>query len=115
MAAASIAKGSAPTSHASTETSAQAALAHSNAQPSLSLTIEFTGGLEILFNNVSRHRLTLPATVTAPTATKTKAATQATPSSSSTTPTTVGYLIKWLLDNLLQDPRKELFVVDGTV
>jgi ubiquitin related modifier 1 len=98
---------SAPTLDFATDAPVTAAPARPNAQPSVNLTVEFTGGLEILFNNVSRHRVTLPATVPASTRTVSK--------SSLAEPTTVGYLIKWLLENLLQDPRKELFVVDGTV
>ncbi|KPI42577.1 Ubiquitin-related modifier 1 [Cyphellophora attinorum] len=98
---------SAPPLNASIATSAPSAATDHNAQSHLKLTVEFTGGLEILFNNVSRHRITLPATMPSSSAT--------TQTSPSVKPTTVGYLIKWLLENLLRDPRKELFVVDGTV
>ncbi len=30
-------------------------------------------------------------------------------------PPTIGYLVNYLCDHLMKDPRKELFVVDGAV
>ena len=30
-------------------------------------------------------------------------------------PPTLGYLIRYICENLIKDPRKELFVVDGAV
>lgn len=93
-----------------TPTSSPASLPTSTTQPTgtertLNITVEFTGGLEILFNNVAKHRVALPANLPPPSSSQSKSA----------SPTTIGYLIKHLLENLLQDPRKELFVVDGAV
>ena len=56
-----------------------------------------SGGLELLFDNVSKHRVCLPD------------------KNAQGSPSTVGDLVVWLVDNLLKDPRKELFVLDGGV
>lgn len=54
-----------------------------------------SGGLELLFDNISKHSVTLPA------------------QTAEGSPTTVADLITWLVENQLKDPRKELFVLDG--
>ena len=51
----------------------------------------------MLFDNVSKHTVSLPA--------KTQ----------SDKPPTVGYLVKYIIDNLVKDHRKELFVQDGAM
>ncbi|KIV90786.1 hypothetical protein PV10_05394 [Exophiala mesophila] len=61
------------------------------------VTVEFTNGLEILFDNVSKHSITLSADA-----------------DNGKSPT-VGYLVNYICDNLIKDPRKELFILDGAV
>ncbi|KAK0945280.1 Ubiquitin-related modifier 1 [Friedmanniomyces endolithicus] len=64
---------------------------------SIPVAVEFTGGLELLFSNQRKHQVTLPARGT------------------EGTPSTVGYLVKWLCENLIKDPRKDMFVLDDSV
>ena len=59
----------------------------------LEVKVEFAGGAELLFNNVKRHTLQLPA---------------------QETPWTVKGLIQWIKMNLLKE-RPELFVQGDTV
>ena len=51
----------------------------------------------MLFSNQSRHQVSLPAT------------------DSSGQPSNLGFLVDYLINNLMRDPRKEMFVMDGTV
>ena len=67
----------------------------------LSLKIEFGGGLELLFSNQRSHRIALPAQVS-------------TSESESSRPADITYLIAWLRDNLLRE-RAELFVEGASV
>ncbi|KAI9711854.1 MAG: Ubiquitin- modifier 1 [Bogoriella megaspora] len=62
------------------------------------LTIHFTGGLEMLFANQRIHTIKLPAV-----------------DPSTSQPSTVAYLVRYLCDKLMTDQRKELFVLDGSV
>ncbi len=73
----------------------------------ISLKIEFGGGLELLFSNQRSHRITIPANVPA---------TGQTPEGSDvpSKPVDIQYLMYWLRDNLLKE-RAELFVENGTV
>ncbi|KAK5167828.1 Ubiquitin- modifier 1 [Saxophila tyrrhenica] len=61
------------------------------------LTVEFTGGLEMLFSDQRKHKISIPG--------------QDEDGSASN----VAYLIHWLCDNLMKDPRKEMFVLDDSV
>ncbi|KAF1918563.1 ubiquitin-related modifier 1 [Ampelomyces quisqualis] len=61
------------------------------------ITVEFTGGLEILFGNQKKYSITLPA--------QDESGAQA----------NVAFLVRYLCDKLMKDPRKELFVLDDTV
>ncbi|OQO14664.1 Ubiquitin-related modifier 1 [Cryoendolithus antarcticus] len=61
---------------------------------SIPLTIEFTGGLELLFSNQRKHQVELPSSNRSP---------------------NVADLITYLCDKLMKDPRKDMFVLDGTV
>ncbi|CAK1361698.1 Ubiquitin-related modifier 1 [Cercospora beticola] len=63
----------------------------------IDLTVEFTGGLELLFSDQRQHKISLPA------------------KDPQGHPATVAFLIKWLCENLMQDPRKDMFVLDDTV
>ncbi|KAK4546369.1 Ubiquitin- modifier 1 [Oleoguttula mirabilis] len=57
-----------------------------------------SGGLELLFSNQRKHKVSIPSTSDATTG----------------QPSNVAFLIKWLCDNLMRDPRKEMFVLDDT-
>ncbi|KAI0752688.1 ubiquitin-like modifier 1, partial [Daedaleopsis nitida] len=72
----------------------------------ISLKIEFGGGLELLFSNQRSHRVSIPAHVPSP------AAGEA--ADGPMKPADLAYLIFWLRDNLLKE-RAELFVENGTV
>lgn len=65
--------------------------------PTLSIKVEFTGGLEMLFDNITEHKLSIPS------------------HNKSNSPFTVGDLITWLVENEMKDTRKELFVLDGAI
>ncbi|EXJ79645.1 ubiquitin-like modifier 1 [Capronia epimyces CBS 606.96] len=65
----------------------------------VTITVEFSGGLEMLFDHVTKHELTLSKHAAD---TDGKAP-------------TVGYLVKYICDQLMKDSRKELFVLDGAV
>jgi len=61
----------------------------------LNITTEFTSGLQILFNNVKKHNVTLPET---------------------DKPWTLGLLLFWIKDNLLVDKdRCDLFMKGNSV
>jgi ubiquitin related modifier 1 len=54
-----------------------------------------SGGLEMLFADKRRHSLQLPST------------------DKDARSSTVGFLIQYLCENVMQDTRKDLFVLDG--
>lgn len=85
--------------------------------PTVSVKVEFGGGLELLFANQRTHRVALPARLPSP------ASGTASPSNgeqidvlaaAAGRPADVAYLIHWLRDNLLTE-RPELFVEGDTV
>jgi len=61
----------------------------------LSIVVEFSGGLEMLFSHERRHPLTIPST------------------DKEGKPSTIAFLLGYLCDNLMKDTRKELFILDG--
>jgi len=63
----------------------------------LTIHVEFTGGLELLFSNQRKHTLVLPNKKTLD------------------QPVTMGYLVKYLCDRLMKDKRKDMFVVNEGV
>ncbi|PGG97871.1 hypothetical protein GX51_07113 [Blastomyces parvus] len=69
---------------------------------SLSITVEFSGGLESLFSNERKHALSIPATYPSP-------------SNGEPEPTSIASLVHYLLENIMKDQRRELFVLDGAV
>ncbi|KAF7341980.1 Ubiquitin-related modifier 1 [Mycena venus] len=71
---------------------------------SVSLKVEFSGGLELLFSNQRSHKLSVPALVP----------TTYGDSASDTKPADITFLIHYLRDNLLKE-RVELFMENGTV
>ncbi|KAF8208343.1 ubiquitin-related modifier 1 [Mycena galopus ATCC 62051] len=72
---------------------------------SVSLKVEFSGGLELLFSNQRSHKLSVPALV--PT-------TYGDTASGTTKPADITFLIHYLRDNLLKE-RVELFMENSTV
>jgi ubiquitin related modifier 1 len=56
-----------------------------------------SGGLELLFANQKKYSLSVPA--------KDESGAQA----------NVAFLVRYLCDNLMKDPRKEMFVLDDSV
>ncbi|KAI1738469.1 Urm1-domain-containing protein [Xylaria scruposa] len=65
--------------------------------PELSIVVEFTGGLEMLFSDQRRHAISMPAT------------------GKNGNPATIAYLVDYLCENTMKDVRKELFVLDDHV
>ncbi|KAH8881511.1 ubiquitin-related modifier 1 [Thozetella sp. PMI_491] len=63
----------------------------------LAITVEFSGGLEMLFADKKRHSLSIPA--------KDKDGRS----------TNIAYLIDYLCKNTMRDPRQELFVLDNHI
>ncbi|KAF2196722.1 ubiquitin related modifier 1 [Delitschia confertaspora ATCC 74209] len=61
------------------------------------ITVEFTGGLEMLFSNQRKHELKLPA------------------KDESEEPANIAFLVRYLCENVMKDPRKDLFVLDDSV
>ncbi|KXJ92958.1 ubiquitin-like modifier 1 [Microdochium bolleyi] len=60
----------------------------------IKVVIEFSGGLEMLFSDKRHHTLSLPAKDIAG------------------SPITIAWLIQYLCQNTMDDPRSELFVLD---
>ncbi|KAL2258571.1 hypothetical protein VTK26DRAFT_8071 [Humicola hyalothermophila] len=65
--------------------------------PTIPVTVDFSGGLEMLFDNQRSHSVPLPST------------------DGSGKPATIAFLIDYLCRNLMKDPRKDLFVLDGHI
>ncbi|KAF4313412.1 Beta-grasp fold ferredoxin-type [Botryosphaeria dothidea] len=64
---------------------------------SVPITVEFTGGLEMLFSNQRKHAIALPA------------------KDDNGEPANIAFLVRYLCKNTMKDHRKELFVLDDTV
>ncbi|KAI0342538.1 ubiquitin-like modifier 1 [Trametopsis cervina] len=73
----------------------------------LSIKVEFGGGLELLFSNQRSHRISIPSHVPPPPTPNDK-------EDKSGRPTDIAFLMFWLRDNLLKE-REELFIENGTV
>lgn len=80
------------------------------ASSTLSLKIEFGGGLELLFSNQRSHKVSIPSHV--PTSAQDAKSEQS--QTRSGRPADITYLMYWLRDNLLKE-REELFIENGTV
>ncbi|KAK3209788.1 hypothetical protein GRF29_44g601633 [Pseudopithomyces chartarum] len=63
----------------------------------ISITVEFSGGLEMLFSNERKLSLTIPA------------------KDDNGSRSNIAFLVRYLCDTVMKDPRKELFVLDDTV
>ncbi|KAF2397917.1 ubiquitin related modifier 1 [Trichodelitschia bisporula] len=63
----------------------------------MDITVEFTGGLEMLFSNKRKHNISLPS------------------KDASGAPANINFLVEYLCKHVMKDPRKDLFVLDDTV
>jgi ubiquitin related modifier 1 len=79
-------------------------------ESTISIKVEFSGGLELLFDNKRSHKLALPAVVPSNNDTKKDVVV----AEGQGKPADVAYLIAYLRDHLLQE-RAELFEEGGTV
>ena len=77
----------------------------------VSVKVEFGGGLELLFSNQRSHKVEIPATV--PSAVPVKDSANKDPKLAGR-PADITYLLFWLRDNLLKE-RPELFIENATV
>ncbi|KAG7095568.1 Ubiquitin- modifier 1, variant 3 [Marasmius oreades] len=75
----------------------------------ISLRIEFSGGLELLFSNEKRHKITIPAQVPVDNNPKVDG-----PRNGDTKAADMDFLIHWLREHLLKE-RTELFMENSTV
>ncbi|KAJ4311543.1 Ubiquitin- modifier 1 [Fusarium piperis] len=64
-------------------------------QSSLAIAVEFSGGLEMLFSDKRHHAVSIPAVT------------------QDGKPANIAYLIDHLCQNVMQDSRKDLFVLDN--
>ncbi|GAB1197316.1 Ubiquitin-related modifier 1 [Aspergillus pseudonomiae] len=80
-----------------TDTEISLESARVEAPGSFSVTVEFTGGLEMLFANERKHGVTLPAQL-----------------SDGGRPR-ISFLLEYLVENVMKDERKELFILEGNV
>ncbi|KAF8475887.1 ubiquitin-related modifier 1 [Kalaharituber pfeilii] len=69
-----------------------------NEDINIPITINFSGGLELMFSNKASHAIMLPSKIPG-----------------SDEPTNVKYLLKYLCDELMTDTRKDLFVLDDAI
>ncbi|KAJ5083267.1 hypothetical protein N7456_012694 [Penicillium angulare] len=61
------------------------------------ITVEFTGGLEILFDNQRKYAISLPGQL------------------EDGSQPNISYLVQYLVENLMKDQRKELFIMEENV
>ncbi|RBR14951.1 uncharacterized protein FIESC28_07453 [Fusarium coffeatum] len=70
-------------------------MAESASSPQLNIDVEFSGGLEMLFSNKRQHALSIPA------------------ADQDGKPVDIAYLIDHLCRNVMDDTRKDLFVLEN--
>ncbi|KAM0204439.1 hypothetical protein ACHAPI_000197 [Fusarium lateritium] len=70
-------------------------MAEPGSSPKLSIDVEFSGGLEMLFSNKRQHALVIPAV------------------DQDGKPANIANLIDYLCQNVMDDTRKDLFVLDN--
>ncbi|KAI9040895.1 ubiquitin-related modifier 1 [Aspergillus affinis] len=68
-----------------------------SATDQISITVEFTGGLEILFSNQRKHDLTISSQL-----------------DDGSRPN-ITFLVEYLVENVMKDQRKELFILEDNV
>ncbi|KAH7033123.1 ubiquitin-related modifier 1 [Microdochium trichocladiopsis] len=76
------------------ETVSDEQLAKTQATPQINVVVEFSGGLEMLFSDKRHHELSLPSRT------------------EDSSPITIAWLIQYLCQHTMDDPRRELFVLD---
>ncbi|KAJ5570338.1 ubiquitin related modifier 1 [Penicillium hispanicum] len=64
---------------------------------SIPITVELTGGLEMLFSNERKHKISLPARM------------------DDGSQPNIAYLLQYLVLNVMKDQRKELFIMEDNV
>ncbi|KAI9844116.1 MAG: Ubiquitin- modifier 1 [Sclerophora amabilis] len=79
-------------------------------EPSISITVEFTGGLEMLFSDQRKHHLSIPAVDR-----ESSSGNDDTPPPPPPPPANIAFLVRYLCRHVMRDRRQELFVLDGTV
>ncbi|KAH7132476.1 ubiquitin-like protein [Dendryphion nanum] len=72
-------------------------MSEANHGDSIPITVEFSGGLEMLFSNERKISISIPR--------KDEAGAK----------TNIAYLVHYLCEKVMKDPRKDLFILDGTV
>lgn len=78
-------------------------------ESTLSLRVQFSGGLELLFSNQRSHKVSIPAHIPPATSVSNSSSAQI-----GAKPADLQYLILHLRDHLLTE-RPELFIEEGTV
>ncbi|KAH6684489.1 ubiquitin-related modifier 1 [Halenospora varia] len=63
----------------------------------IAITVEFTGGLEMLFSDERKHKLLVPT------------------KDDKGNAVNIGWLVHHLVEDVMKDSRKEMFVLDGHV
>ncbi|KAL9121724.1 MAG: hypothetical protein Q9187_001718 [Circinaria calcarea] len=63
----------------------------------MTIAVEFTGGLEMLFANQRKHDVTMPS------------------KSDNGRPADIGFLVRFLCDHVMKGHRKDMFLLDGAV
>ena len=81
-------------------------------ESTVSVKVEFGGGLELLFPNQRSHNVSIPSHVPATSPDSNHVTEQ--DKKKSGRPADITYLMYWLRDHLLKE-REELFIEDGTV
>ncbi|KAJ4331276.1 Ubiquitin- modifier 1 [Didymella glomerata] len=66
-------------------------------EETIPIKVEFSGGLELLFDNQKKYSLSIPS------------------KDESDVPSNVAFLVRYLCDKVMKDPRKDMFVLDDTV
>ncbi|EPE34579.1 MoaD/ThiS [Glarea lozoyensis ATCC 20868] len=68
-----------------------------SSENTIPILVEFTGGLEMLFGDERKHKLSIPS------------------KDEQGNAVNIGWLVKYLCDKVMKDSRKEMFVLDGHV
>ncbi|KAH8683007.1 ubiquitin-related modifier 1 [Tricladium varicosporioides] len=68
-----------------------------DSESTLAITVEFTGGLEMLFSDERKHKLVVPT------------------KDDKGNAVNIGWLVHHLVEDVMKDSRKEMFVLDGHV
>jgi len=79
----------------------------------ISINVEFGGGLELLFSNVRKHKVAVPATVPKDNSTSDESLSSLPDAPTESKPADVAFLMHYLRDKLLKE-RADLFMENGT-